>query len=494
MATTQSTIPAPAAETQNSSSTEQADSIDWDSYPRTIAHIAAGLGLRPEPVWAYLSAALGGMAGPGAHMFGILGEAHSPTVPLVLAVQHPGAARLLDQVAVEPAVHFNDWHRRQSQAFFPDWYEADLNHLPHGIRQEHSELVGLVNRSDSNAEEIAEKRRELLHRRQVYQPAVLLNSPSPATFDKLLGSVFDEAPLIRDTGGALLRNSLTPGPAQRDWRELLRRIVEGARGGTDQPAGRREHGPGRLDDAVTTRSPFIMHLPGELVGRSLLDPATANVFEVAIIIPTAKLEGRLQPSLMDAARQLLNAYRQTVNQVLWARFDDSGVDFQLSGDSTRFIDACFAVDDKLDRLPAKIRRYCGGLYDLPLRLLWAALALGDTDQGTLASITKSVIATTHWCIDQQVSLIREALDEEADRLLHDAAVVMLDKLRALPKPCKLSELLRRYHRQNKDQHLPVLGFLEAEGLVEWRPEEKQINLVECLSPPQWLNVSPRQIA
>jgi hypothetical protein len=470
-----------------SSKTDKTDEqINWNLFGETPRYLAAGLGMRPEPVLTYLASTLGGLAGPFARMDGFLGESHSPALPLILAVRHPGRARHLEQLAVEPVTHFNDWRRRHTQALFPDMFEKHHAFQGSKVKQVHLGLLDALDNELGVGDKIASNRTTLLHYRQNHQPSVMLTAPDPRTFDELRGSVFDENPLIVDTGGRLVRNAIQPHPRQKDWQALLERIVEGARGGIDQPAG-----PGGLDtlsSARRTRTPFLFHLPAELTAQTLLHPASANLLEVGVLLPTERIAGRLTPTAANyqQARQLLGRYQDAVNRVLWSRLDNSGVVLALIQPIGELIEGQDELEDRLDDLPSHIRRYCGGLYGLPLRLLWTALVLDDPKARNARALVPGVLQTARWCIESQITLITEALEAEQRRELEAAAVKMLEKLIKLRLPCKMAELQRKYHHQRKELLEPALVFLRDEGLATWDPQQNRIDLLPCGSPPEWL--------
>lgn len=468
--------------------TPKSDSTpDWDLYGATPKFIAAGLRLRPELVLAYLSSTLGGLAGAFARMTGFLGERHHPALSLVLAELHPSKARSLHQLAIEPALHFSDWERRKSQALSPEWFEQHHTHQGAKVRQSNLTLLDELDRDFNNQNVVASERSDLLRHRQNYQPSIILTSPEPKTFDELRGSVFDEHPLIIDSGGRLIRNVVQPHPKQKDWQALLERIVEGARGGIDQLVG--ESSPTTLDRARRVRTPFLLHLPYELSGQALLHPGTTIMFEVGMLLPTEGIDGNLIPTEKNyqSARNVVGKYRARVNEVLWSRMDNSGVSFAMSKPIPELIEGQDEIHDRIDSLPSALRRSCGGLVDLPLRLLWTALLLDDPKAENVPAFVPGVLLAARWCVENQIKLVTEALGAEQRREMEEAAWVMLRKLGEIPNlPCRFSDVARKYRFQRKDLLEPVLKFLSEERLTSWDPEQNRIDLLECDSPPEWL--------
>lgn len=457
----------------------------WDNFGITPRYLAAGLCVRPELMLAYMTSTLGGLAGPFARMSGFFDERHPPAIPMILAVGNQGRARHLEQLVVDPATRFDDWNRRKVQALDPKWFE-DHHFLGSHMKQAHMGLMNELEQDCPNHDFIARDRNTLLRHQQNRQPVVMLTSPDPKTFDQVRGSVFDESPLIFDGGGRLIRNAIMSHPKQAEWQHLLERIIAGARQGVDQPAG--QSGVETLNSTRRTRTPFLIHLPGELSGMALHHPATANLFEVGVILPTEIVAGRLTPSAENyvTARQAMKNYTDAVNKVLWSRLDNSGVVLALTKPMPTLIEGEEELEAQLDGLPSMIRRYCGGLYGLPLRLLWTALLLDDPQAKNASHLVPGVLATARWCIDRQVGLIRDALEAKQRRELRESAAVMWRKLCDLGRPCKLGDLQRKYHGERREHLEPVLLFLVEQGLATWDPRQNQIELRLLDVRPEWL--------
>jgi len=464
----------------------------WDLFGDTPRFIAAGLRLRPELTLAYMASTLGGLSGPFARMNGFLGERHHPALPLVLSVRHPGRARHLEQLTIDPALNFDEWNRRKSQVLDPTHFHEHHGYEASAIRQENIGLLDALDASFRDADKIAAAETTLLRHRQHFQPAVMLTAPDPKTFDEVRGAVFDESPLVVDTGGRLIRNATLPHPEQRSWQSLLERIIEGARGGIDQPAGKGS--PDTLSRVRRTRTPFLLHLPSELSGHTLMHPASANVFEVALLLPTTGIDGRLVSSKANfqLARRAVQQYREALNQVLWSRMDNSGVAFELTQPIPELLDGQDELHDRIDGLPSAVRRSCGGLANLPLRLLWTSLLLDDPQAKRVQSFVPGALQAARWCVDSQIELVTTALEAEERREQEEAAALMLRKLGEIPAlPCKFADIARKYRHQRRELLEPTLQFLSDEKLVSWKPDLNQIDLCDCAQSPEWLDQSSR---
>jgi len=460
---------------------------EWNLFGETPRYIAAGLRIRPELVLAYATSVLGGLAGAFARLDGFLGERHHPALPLVLADRHPSKARSLCRLATEPVLHYSDWERRKVQALDPELFQLHHSQRGAAVSQSNLRLLEALGQSFGDENAIAAERSDLLRHRLNYQPSVMLSSPEPGTFDALRGSVVDEHPLIVDTGGRLIRNAVQPHPKQREWQALLERITEGARDGIDLCAG--EGSPETLSKVRRFRSPFLIHLPHELVGHALLHPVAANLFEVGVLLPTEGIDGSLvwSDTNFEIARKVVGKYRDALNEVLWARRDNSGVAYTAARPIPELIEGQDKLHDRIDGLPSEVRRYCAGLIDLPLRLLWTALLLDDRKGRNVAQSVPGVLQTARWCVERHIELVTETLEAVRRRELEEAAVLMLRKLAELQHlPCKFADLARKYRFQSREVLEPILGFLCGEGLTFWDPAQNRIDLVECHAPPQWL--------
>ncbi len=461
--------------------------IDMDLFGATPRLIASGLGVRPELVLTYLTSVLGGMAGSFARIRGSMGGSQSPGLPLVLEERHPGRGRNLADVALGPVQHFNDWERRQLQAIIPEWHGEHHAFEVSKVKNTHK---GFMTNLDSDMcvdHEIAGEQSVLWRYRQNWQPSVLLNSPEPGSFEKVLGSVFDACPLVVDLGGSVVRRVLEGQSQAGAWPGLLRRIVEGARGGFDAPL--QANGPPVMNSTLRVRTPFLMHLPTYEVASALLHPVTAPLFEVAVLLPTERVAGgpATGAGLHAEASRVVGGYRDAVNRVLWSRLDGGGVDFSLIRPCPALLEGIDDIERTIERLPDSVRRLCGGLYGLPLRLLWTALVL-DSPKGdaTFAELVPGVMQTARWCVERQSERILEVLEEERLRSLREAAATMWRKLHSLSLPCRFSDLLRKYHRQRKEFLLPVLEFLREEQIVRCDSRHGGIELMPDHPMPSWL--------
>lgn len=85
-----------------------------------------------------------------------------------------------------------------------------------------------------------------------------------------------------------------------------------------------------------------------------------------------------------------------------------------------------------------------------------------------------------------VERIQEVLEDERLRSLRAATATMWRKLHSLSLPCRLSDLLRKYHRQRKELLLPVLEFLREEQIVRCDNRHGGIELVPDHPMPPWL--------
>jgi hypothetical protein len=450
--------------TPTDSSTQQADvqGPDWGLYGHTVKCLSAGADVRPELLLTYMCSVLGGLAGPSSRLAGLLGEAHRPAQSLILCSTNPGVARTLEQLAVEPVNFINDSGRRSSQILDPAFYDeanrAPMSKVSTALKTLNSTAEG----SDMDARDAPEAQRTLFKRRQDYQPSVMITSPRPETFDKLRGSVFDEHAFVFDPGATLIRNSIQTHPDSKKWRELFAKIVEGARGGIDLPAG--SHRGEVLNDVLRTRTPFLQHLEQGLVGEMILHPVGACALEVAALLPAERFRCSVSPQHLMRAKEALRDYRGAMHGILNSRRDNSGAVLELMQPDVAFNRGVCEFEDKLDGLPFNIQRFCLGLYGLPHRLLWTALVLDDPKARSASRFVPGVLAAANWCVDQQVQLIRTALAKHERQRLLEAAAEMYTKI-AERAPCKKWDVFRGYNDQRKSSHEPVLEFLCAESLV-----------------------------
>jgi hypothetical protein len=471
--------------------------LHWDSGPepaplgQTPTLLAAGLGVLPEVALVHMTAVLGGLAGPHAWMGGALDERHRPALPLILLSGHPGRTRALEQMMVEPAIRFTDRRRADAMAYMPERFQSDETFPGSRVIMEQKRQFESLAERPLLGDESCETPRIILAQRQCRQPSLMITSPTPETYDEVRGSVFDEAPLVFDPAGNLICQALQPGKPQPLWRALLRRIVEGSRWGLDQPAG--ASSAPRLNAISRTLTPLLIHLGPDWLAPMLADPVVATVLETAILIDSPEtVQSPHRPAIdYQAAREVALRYREAVGRVLQARVNTGGIGFQLKVLPPGLVEGQHEIEQRLDGLPPAIARHCWGLYDLPLRLLWASLVVDDP-HGRHAPDhwVPGVLWTARWCVDRQVRLIGEALEAERRRKLLDAARLMFQKLLDLPQPCRLADLVRRFHCQQRERHMPVLELLDHEGGLSWDPHANQIQLLVRKLPERLAPATP----
>lgn len=457
-------------------SSESISPIPWDLFSPSIRRLAVAFRVRPELLLTYLTSAIGGVSGSQSRLAGGNGEFYSPALPMILAVRHPGVALKLQTLAIEPAQRFDDSRRHSAHAIIPEKYE-EFTCTPLSPRQ--NSHLEIANSTDPLS---ARQIRTLELLKTVYEPALLITAPEPSSFSAVAAGVFDNSPLVFDPGGRVIRKAIQAGPKQKAWAELLETLGAGARGGADLIRERSDsyHRLQRL------HSPFLLHLPAELMGAALHHPSSADLMECAVTVPTERISSENLPprethTNLEGALSDLNGL---IQDVLWARLSSSGVSSKPKQLPPEWDEHLEYIESRIDALPSHIRRFCGGLYGLPQRFLWTVLAMEEPEDPGLTKqhspeaspYLEGAIATAHWCVDQQIALIKTGLEEERLRQLQQSALVMVQKLKSMTTPAKFSDLARRYHIQSRELHLPILELLEQEGVLSWDSDARLIRL------------------
>jgi hypothetical protein len=399
---------------------------------------------------------------------------------MILVTRHPGRARALEQLAVEPVIGGNDGNRSKSQALDPDLFEQHHEQPLSSFGGAHEEILAQNESGFPIGDKIADARRQLGRYRQWLQPSMLGVSPRPDTFDVLRGSTFDGSPFLFDPGGNIIINALGSDKNSSKWQEMLLTVIEGARRGIDLPKG--PHRGKSLNNVLCARTPFLIHLDESRIGDLMLHPIVNRLLEVAILIPTAPVGRWMKPAFYSEASKARSRYLKVVTGILKKRSDNTGLEIVAPFDPD-LLDGMQRLETSLDRLPERVRRHCNGLYDLPFRLMWTAMAL-DGKAAAPRALTQGVLLAANWCANQQIALIKETLETNGERRLISEAIAIFERLQRLA-PCTMRDRLRTFSNQTRAVHEPAVNLLCDRGVVH--RDGNRLELPEDAQLPRWLH-------
>lgn len=400
-------------------------------------------------------------------------------IPMILLTNHPGRVRALEQMVLQPILSGNESIRGRSQALDPKLFKQHFAQPLSNYAGAHEEIIAQYESEFPIGDKVAEARLELDRYRQWLQPSTLGVSPRPDTIDILRGSTCDGSPFLFDPGGNVVINSLGTDRESKNWREMLLTVLEGARSGIDLPTG--PHRGESLNNVLCTRTPFLIHLDDRQVGDLLLHPVVSRLLEVAVLVPTAPVGQWMKPQFYSKAEEARSRYVEVAFRVLKLRSENSGLEIVPPVDP-ELLEGMHKLEVKIDSLPDDVRKFCNGLYDLPFRLMWMALAL-DGKRDAPNALTKGVLLAANWCVDQQVALIKETLEMHGEQQLIREAIAVFERLRKIA-PCSLRDLLRTFSNQTKAVHEPAVNLLCDRGVVV--REGNRLDLAGDAQLPRWL--------
>jgi len=451
--------------------------------------LASGLGVTSELCLAYIASILGGVAGPVAGIKGVLGERHDVSLPLVLTDGLGSRGRLLQAMFLEPLLRYSDLSRLASKSCHSKVlgsYDREYAECPHpSLRSKLADgLIDMTEKlvMDSGffAETIgqaAQKRRWLS---QIHQPSLVLCSPRPEEFSKMMEDVLDKHALLLDPRGAIIERALRKGRESKRWVAMVEQILGYQGFGSDQLVPIREgDGPGLV---TRTRTPFLIHLKEDLFRQASVHEDLSQLLGQGLIVRPAA-PGERSVVDYEQVKRAAKRFRSVLKEVIMARRNGGGIVYEVTKPEPQFVKRLEQFWEKLDGVDETIAPFCQGLFHLPYALLWARLLLagGGLSQVDDTMFHLPVMEAALKLLEQHIVHVRAALDEQRIKAEHNKLADMYRRFERRG-PCKIRDVLRSFADQKKAIHQPVLDSLLRIGALRYR-EENVLETVPEVAPP-----------
>ena len=392
------------------------------NQPAALVTIADAFGSSPEDVALLAAAIAAGLAGKNAALKSGLGFSY-PGISAVFASADPGWTRLCNCL-LEPVHHFHGHLRTHCLSLLPEQVDTRSTVQRMGIGREPS----IVETEDDpfHSIPIAFQRRQA-----VLSPTMVLSEPDAKTYQRGLNECADHAPLV-----------ITGFPTVA----LAETLAQDCRG-TDR-IFEADQGSIQVVHPRLLLHCTLAQLQAEFRARN---PLLNNI----LITAPAQEARRTVP--LEHRRQAVQKYIAGIRECIRSRYSGSGIRYEISDQVAGYMfDAGAEIDDMVRGFAPEIRPFLCDASSLPMRLLWAynLFKLGGNSMHYVgaAETAKSIVKRSADLLSSMVLSVHD-----------DAEVIMLSKLNENPQPFR--GLVRRYSRQSRAVHEPVLGRLVQKGFV-----------------------------
>ena len=392
------------------------------NQPAVLATLADSFGCDPDVTALLASAIAAGLAGSHAGLKSGLGMTY-PGFSVAIASADPSWGRLQNTL-LEPVLHFHEHLRKHCKSLHPEQVDTRSTLQRLGVGRELS--IAETEDDPFHSIPIAYQRRQA-----VLNPTMIISDPDSKTYERGLKETADHAPLVVS---GFPSAGLTPILA-RDCRGADR-IFESEQGSLQKvhPRLLLHCTPDQLQSEFRARNPLLNH--------------------VIIAAPTHESKRSVT---LEFRRQAIQKYISVVRECIKSRYSGSGILYQISDPVAGYLeDAAAEIDDMIRSLAPEVQPYLLEASSLPARLLWAFKLFSV---GGNPAIQVGAVETAKSIVKKSANLLSSLVGSIHD----DAEVIMLSKLNDKPQPFR--ELARRYSRQSRAVHQPVLGRLVQKGFV-----------------------------
>jgi len=399
------------------------NNIDTSNQPVALTIIADVFGCDRADTALLASVIASGLAGARAGLRSGLGFT-SPGFSVVCASDDPAMARLLKHL-IEPANYLQTHLRSHCRSVSAERLDIRTTVQRLGMRVEPS--VAEVEIDPFQVTPVGYRRLQA-----VLHPTMMVTSPDTKTYARGLQECADRSPFVFTEGfpAPALATALAQDCAGGDH------IFEGPQGSIETVHSRLllRCDPKQLQSEFRARNPLLAH--------------------ALIIAPT---HGEKRAITLDHRKQAMAKYVSGIKECIRSRHCGSGVTYSIRDDVAEYMENSAAeIDDFVRGLASEIQPYLRDTSSLPMRLLWAFTLFATQSDTNLhvgaAETAKAILSKSAALL---TSLARAGYDDEE--------VVMLAKLSEKPQPFR--GLVRRYSRQKRALHEPVLGRLVRKGYV-----------------------------
>ena len=392
------------------------------NQPAVLATLADSFGCDPDITALFASAIAGGLAGSHAGLKSGLGMTY-PGFSVAIASADPSWCRL-QNCLLEPVNHYHRHLLTYCRSLLPEQLDFRTTTQRLGIGREPS--VVEAENDPFVAIPIGYQRVQA-----VRCPTMLMIDPDVKVYERGLKECADHSPLVvSGFPSAALVSTLA-----RDCRGADR-IFESEQGSiqTVHPHLLLHCSPAQLQSEFRAHNPLLDH--------------------VIIAAPTHESKRSVT---LEFRRQAIQKYISVVRECIKSRYSGSGILYQISAPVAGYLeDGAAEIDDMIRGLAPEVQPYLLEASSLPARLLWAFKLFSV---GGNQTIHVGAVETAKSIVKKSANLLSLLVGSIHD----DAETVMLSKLNDKPQPFR--ELARRYSRQSRAVHEPVLGRLVQKGFV-----------------------------
>ncbi len=303
----------------------------------------------------------------------------------------------------------------------------------------------------------------------VRQPLFTLSSPGSRELRNGFAASFDRA-VFATFDGDLLEPLLAPRRGREEQRlgELIARLCRG--GQIDVPGMRA--GPGM----VHPRFGFLSTTTSESMARAV----TSDLDDVRTVARHAVLLDRSNSAPVVPERKDPRHIVQVAT--FWKNLIGALYQERLRYTAEPRVHASFyeplaGWHSHLQALstdtPERLRPYLQPFHELPHQLASLFLAVGGYGMWQDARAAQGALELTEWLLAQTLFVAEKAHGEKERTTATDAKEKMLAKIIEFG-PIDFWKLCRRYDRQDKAIHAPVLHALQSEGRVSLNPEGRLV--------------------
>ena len=399
------------------------NNIDTSNQPVALTIIADVFGCDRADTALLASVIASGLAGARAGLRSGLGFT-SPGFSVVCASDDPAMARLLKHL-IEPANYLQTHLRSHCRSVSAERLDIRTTVQRLGMRVEPS--VAEVEIDPFQVTPVGYRRLQA-----VLHPTMMVTSPDTKTYARGLQECADRSPFVFTEGfpAPALATALAQDCAGGDH------IFEGPQGSIEKVHSRLliSCKNKQLQTEFRARNPILDHVL--IAGPSRGEKRTIGI---------------------EQRRQAESKYVVAIKESIRSRHCGSGVTFAVKDHVAEFMDnAAAEIDTWVCGLDSSIRPYLCDASSLPMRLLWSftLFAIPSDSQLHIGAVetARAILCKSATLLE---SLARAGYDDEE--------IVMLGKLNEKPQPFR--GLVRRYSRQQRAVHEPVLGRLMGKGYV-----------------------------
>jgi hypothetical protein len=446
-------------------------------FGSAISGLSMATGASPEAIALACSSALGGVAGPGAGLHDARGSLIvRPGCNILMAGLDSASYLAAEQLLLDPVESCSQVLRRLTQCVDGrrlDSAQAAVTDQPenqHQVSQIREQLEMVAH----NPQDHIDRNRSI---QLLRQPSFTLRAPTPETFRVGVDEISDGSALIYYPEGSLF-SRMAGGKANNSWLEHAGHLAD-ALAGADIVFSR----PGRIGTTrVRSLSATLYATASNKQLAAALgcgDASVQRLLESCWVLDPGWNGCHFKDTSIQAIEMGCGIYWEIVRDIFDRRKIASSLSFKLTGDShAELIKGIHDLHVRFsNEIPADYMPFIRHWRMLAYKIQWALFALyGSYESGEGA--VPAALYLTEWTVFNHVQVLRNFVEAERKRREQQAKEAMLKKLADGPQTHR--QLARRFSRQRRELHEPILEALVSEGAV-MRDTEDRYRLAEPAS-------------